>query len=87
MTRPNSRGWMLLLLMWPLIWAVSLVGCKRHETMIAEAEKEALRVRVVTDAETGCEYLAYNTRAITPRIGADGKTHMGCKEIAGGPTP
>lgn len=32
------------------------------------------------DTATGCEYLSTNTSAaLTPRIAADGKTHMGCK--------
>lgn len=36
---------------------------------------------VLTDAETGCQYTYPSGRSgITPRIAADGKTHMGCKE-------
>lgn len=33
------------------------------------------------DPETGCQYIGQisSSAAITPRIGADGKTHMGCK--------
>ncbi len=36
-----------------------------------------------TDGETGCQYLSRDGRALTPRIAADGKTHMGCKEAKG----
>lgn len=33
------------------------------------------------DAVTGCQYLVWGIRGgITPRIAADGKTHMGCKD-------
>jgi hypothetical protein len=39
MTRPNSRAWLLVLLMWPLIGLVVVTGCKRAE--IAEAEEAA----------------------------------------------
>lgn len=33
------------------------------------------------DPETGCQYLRLmnSGRELTPRIAADGKTHMGCK--------
>lgn len=34
---------------------------------------------VTADPDTGCQYLLYQDRTITPRIAADGKTHMGCK--------
>lgn len=33
---------------------------------------------VYTDKATGCQYLT-ESRGLTPRIAADGKTHMGCK--------
>jgi hypothetical protein len=39
MIRPNSRAWLLVLLMWPLIGLVVVAGCKRAE--IAEAEEAA----------------------------------------------
>lgn len=32
------------------------------------------------DTTTGCEYLS-DGRGLTPRIAADGKTHMGCKAV------
>lgn len=33
------------------------------------------------DGETGCQYLGQRSSSagVTPRIAADGKTHMGCK--------
>jgi hypothetical protein len=35
---------------------------------------------VFLDDATGCQYLSTHTSApLTPRIAADGKTHMGCK--------
>lgn len=35
---------------------------------------------VFLDASTGCQYLSTHTSgSLTPRIAADGKTHMGCK--------
>ena len=32
------------------------------------------------DTTTGCEYLS-DGRGLTPRIAADGKTHMACKAV------
>ena len=38
---------------------------------------------VYLDQVTGCEYLSTHiANGITPRIAADGKTHMGCKAVA-----
>jgi hypothetical protein len=36
---------------------------------------------IYLDAATGCQYLGQrnSSAGITPRIAADGKTHMGCK--------
>lgn len=35
---------------------------------------------VFLDNDTGCQYLStHNSTALAPRIGTDGKTHMGCK--------
>ncbi len=40
--------------------------------------------QVYTDQTTGCQYLVNLFRGgMTPRIAADGKTHMGCKEAKG----
>lgn len=37
---------------------------------------------VYLDQVTGCEYLStHMAAALTPRIAADGKTHMGCREV------
>lgn len=36
---------------------------------------------VFIDQTTGCQYLSTHTSTgLAPRIAADGKTHMGCKE-------
>jgi hypothetical protein len=35
---------------------------------------------VYTDTATGCQYVS-ESRGLTPRIAADGKTHMGCKGV------
>lgn len=38
---------------------------------------------VYLDEVTGCEYLSTHlANSLTPRIAADGKTHMGCKAVA-----
>ena len=38
---------------------------------------------VFLDDATGCQYLSTHTSAaLTPRIAADGKTHMGCRAVA-----
>ena len=46
----------------------------------ADARSDAGDPRVYRDAATGCEYLSTDhDGALTPRISANGKTHMGCK--------
>jgi hypothetical protein len=45
-----------------------------------EQRPQALDPWLYKDRATGCEYLtSREDRALTPRIAADGKTHMGCK--------
>lgn len=58
---------------------LSMAGCKRDDVKAAE-EAETPFV-TMTDEATGCEYLIVRSsgRAPTPRIAADGKTHLGCK--------
>lgn len=34
------------------------------------------------DSETGCQYLSVYKSPLTPRIAADGRSHMGCKGSA-----
>jgi hypothetical protein len=69
-----------------MLAVISLAGCdslKRPEVVEAERQQEAkhtgdMFVIARTDDHTGCQYLVYNDGGITPRIAADGKTHMGC---------
>jgi hypothetical protein len=39
-------------------------------------------VAVFTDPVSGCQYLLFVDRTVTPRIAADGKTHQGCRQGA-----
>lgn len=75
MIRPNSRAWLLVWLLWPLILIAALLsGCvKRAEDVVdASAMWEAHAIEV-TDPKTGCAYLTFGANTITPRMGADGK--------------
>lgn len=36
---------------------------------------------LLTDSGTGCQY-RYRSAGLSPRVAADGKRHMGCKEAA-----
>jgi hypothetical protein len=38
-------------------------------------------ISVITDPDTGCQYLGVYGAAITKRVGADGFTHMGCRGV------
>lgn len=60
-----------------LILAVLLVGCDEARTGRRDESVDPIRYQ---DRETGCMYLTTGQYdALTPRIAADGKTHMGCK--------
>jgi hypothetical protein len=49
----------------------------------AKAGSEAYGPILYRDILTGCEYLSSShDSALTPRISADGKTHLGCKKGA-----
>lgn len=73
----NNHAWLLVLLLWPLAGLVLLVGCKRAD---ATPDGDSAYIPVIyRDRSTGCEYLSPSNSGITPRIAADGKTHMGCK--------
>lgn len=51
-------------------------------TSDADAAKQAYEPVLYTDRVTGCDYLSSgDAKALTPRIAADGKTHMGCKAV------
>lgn len=82
MNRANSRAWLLTLLLWPLIGAVSLAGCAPRTTDIANGSEVAYDPVVYQDKATGCEYLSTGQFSVlTPRIAADGHTHLGCGSI------
>ena len=62
-----------------LILAILAAACQPR-TSDADAVKQAYEPVLYTDRVTGCDYLSTgDTRSLTPRIAADGKTHMGCK--------
>ena len=75
----TSWGWIVALGMVPL----AIVGCAKDDT---DPPNGRSGMDLFTDAATGCQYLGFgvgtNGKAITPRIAADGKTHMGCKAVA-----
>ena len=58
----------------------ALAGCGDPRTADRSESVDPIRYQ---DRDTGCMYLTtgqYN--ALTPRIAADGKTHMGCQAVA-----
>lgn len=64
-----------------LILAALLAGCgpTTKEVGAGAAGQDPM---VFADRVTGCEYLTTQDRVtLTPRIAADGKTHMGCKAV------
>lgn len=66
-----------------VLCVVSLLsGCARKDPEPEVSVQTAGWLNVETDDATGCQYLGkHNSSAgITPRIAADGKSHMGCKE-------
>lgn len=73
-----------------LILAVLLAGCELPPAAPAPKQPPSLEfssgptywLSITVDPDTGCQYLNYDHRALTPRIAADGKTHMGCKAVA-----
>ena len=65
-----------------LILAVLLAGCGASPSgnpIPSFKQKANYTLDIDTDPETGCEYITRHNDGITPRIAADGKTHMGCK--------
>lgn len=61
-----------------LILAALLTGCSDQPSMTRGTRFDLI---VYTDNQTGCQYVT-ESRGLTPRIAADGKTHMGCKAVA-----
>jgi hypothetical protein len=66
-----------------LVAMLVLAGCERQE--VVEAREASNPFVILTDQETGCQYLVVRSSgsAPTPRIAADGKTHMGCRQGGG----
>jgi hypothetical protein len=64
-----------------LMLTVLLTGCGMRDD--TDPPNGLSGMGLFTDNGTGCQYLGYgsghNGKALTPRIAADGKTHMGCK--------
>ena len=68
-----------------VVLAVLLAGCgpTTGDKPKAKAEQFLLDPVLYRDQVTGCQYLSTSDRyTLTPRIAADGKTHMGCKAVA-----
>jgi hypothetical protein len=60
----------------------ALTGCSPTTGDKPDGEQKPLPLDPIlyADRVTGCEYLgSRDDHGITPRIAADGKTHMGCK--------
>jgi hypothetical protein len=65
-----------------LILAALLAGCVPTTKDVESGGSRPLETGLYRDSVTGCEYLvSVNHYALTPRIAADGKTHMGCKGV------
>jgi hypothetical protein len=68
---------------WVVLFALALAGCEREEVVMSRRVSSAT-THYYADPETGCQYYAEISGAgdfvpRTPRIAADGKTHMGCQ--------
>jgi hypothetical protein len=62
----------------------ALAGCDQYERTsqgmpVNQTTQSSRILFFYVDAETGCQYLVASTDSITPRIAADGHSHMGCK--------
>jgi hypothetical protein len=65
--------------LWPLIIAAAMAGCERAGA--TPDGETTYNPHIYRYRNTGCEYLSAGGRSITPRIAADGKTHLGCKGV------
>lgn len=64
-----------------MLCAGLLGGCAPTTTEVEKGES-GQEPMVFNDRVTGCDYLTTQDRVVlTPRIAADGKTHMGCKAV------
>lgn len=55
----------------------ALAGCSERAQGATKPSDTILRI--FTDTDTGCQYLGAYGETITPRIAADGSSHLGCK--------
>lgn len=67
----NQRGAIVIVML-------VLCGCAKRDSTDSESERSGMTPR--TDNASGCQYLTFGS-SITPRMEADGKTHMGCKGV------
>jgi hypothetical protein len=64
----------------------ALAGCQRPDIAVMPNVPQIdgyATLSLYLDPETGCQYIGQRSSnaGITPRIAADGKTHMGCKGV------
>jgi hypothetical protein len=69
-----------------LVVALCLTGQTKEAPPAPPTPTPGANVRyqpfVFLDDVTGCQYLStHSSAALTPRIAADGKAHMGCKAV------
>lgn len=64
------------LIIMPLVLVASILVYVK--AIAAKPEDAGNGLRVLTDANTGCQYLAHVNGGITPRIDLAGRNHMGC---------
>lgn len=67
-----------------LILAALLAGCSSsadNKPAAGVDDRYETNFWLYKDLETGCEYVSNRSSnsGLTPRIAADGKTHLGCK--------
>ena len=59
-----------------LLGSIALVACMPRTV---DGPSKAFDPVLYIDSMTGCNYLSTgNSASLTPRIAADGRTHMGC---------
>lgn len=83
---PTRREWLFTVgfFIVMLVLSFALSACGPTTSAPAEGEKAiaALDPWLYKDRATGCEYLSTRPEhGLAPRIAADGKTHMGCREV------
>lgn len=57
---------------------VGMLGCRETRAKIEPQAEKFESVELYKDWGTGCEYLRVRMGGVTPRIAADGRSHMGC---------